>query len=147
MRDTNSGTDANHDVHLVVKSRIVLRSAHEKHATAERISKIGCQFVLPGYVEHVVNAGRNVIMTQFVPPEQQTIFNLECMPLSTRLNFHSRKIPKCLVYVRIQVGVFSGIPITSGITQPDVVSIISQNKCWINNNGINVFKILYTVSN
>ena len=45
----------------------MLDGAHEKHAATERITKIGGQFLLARHIEDVVDAGRNIVLTHFIP--------------------------------------------------------------------------------
>ena len=66
MRKTNRWTEANHHFHLVIQSWTVI-SANKKQTTSEGISKKCGQLLLARDVEDVVDAGRDVVLAQFIP--------------------------------------------------------------------------------
>lgn len=68
MGNANGRTESDHDFHLVVQSRL-RDGTHEENTAAERVAEISGQFVLFGDVENVIDAGRSIVTTHFVPSE------------------------------------------------------------------------------
>lgn len=69
MSNANGRSKADHHFDLVVDSRI-LSGAHEEYAATERVAEISGQFLLSCYVQHVIDAGRDIVLAHFVPSNQ-----------------------------------------------------------------------------
>lgn len=126
MGNTDGRPESNHQFDLIVQSR-PCNGAHEEYAASQRVAEIGGQFVLFGDVKDIVDAGRYVIATHFVPPAKRKVFcfcNSREAGLGKLDGKDSRKIPIFSVVIWVETDVFSWIDVTSCVTQPHVVTVI-----------------------